>query len=425
MKKTLALALGLAGAGTTAAVTHAPAANNKTCSLTPVGGGGDDTPQLIAAFARCGVDGRVVVAPGDYNIEQVMDIANLSNVDIDIRGTLKWSSNISYWLANSLPVTYASLSTAWKISGEDIRIRGYGEGELNGNGQLWYNENQDGSNQPGRPIAFTLWHAKNVLVDGLKWRQSQFWHSFVAYSDNVTMTNLDMNSTSDSQWNTVNTDGVDTWNSNDVTIKNWTVTSGDDCISMKGNSTNIHVENAHCYQSGCAVIGSVGSDPSTPDYVENVIFKNITCTESSNAAWIKTYPGTGYVRNITFQDVYADNVDQPIYVTPCIYTGVNCDESNLPISDVRWINVTGTARYNVAAAIYCSASAPCANLTFEGVDLAPVDASLYAASGMQYLCDHLDDNDPSSSGIPCNRTCPADWPQQLSGPSNVTAPYTG
>ena len=75
------------------------------------------------------------------------------------------------------------------------------------------------------------------------------------------MTNLDMNATSNSQWNTVNTDGIDTvswlgesipcefrytnisppyqWNSNNIFLQNWTVTCGDDCISMKGNSSNV------------------------------------------------------------------------------------------------------------------------------------------------------------------------------------------
>lgn len=41
------------------------------------------------------------------------------------------------------------------------------------------------------------------------------------------MTNLDMNATSNSQWSTVNTDGTNTWNSKDVVIKDWVVTSGD------------------------------------------------------------------------------------------------------------------------------------------------------------------------------------------------------
>jgi polygalacturonase len=52
-------------------------------------------------------------------------------------------------------------------------------------------------------------------------------HTFVAHSQNVTMTNLDMSAISNSQWKTVNTDGIDTWNSKDIVLKNWTVTCGD------------------------------------------------------------------------------------------------------------------------------------------------------------------------------------------------------
>lgn len=173
--------------------------------------------------------------------------------------------------------------------------------------------------------------------------------TFVAYSENITMTNLDMNSTSNSQWSTVNTDGTDTWNSKDVFISNWTVTCGDvstlhsshldspptpgdkiltpttqDCIAVKGNSTNIQVSNVHCYESGCATIGSLGNPSNVADYVENVTFDNIKCTHSSNAAWIKTYSGSGRVRNITFSNIVAENVNQPIYVTSCIWYVIPC-----------------------------------------------------------------------------------------------------
>ena len=41
------------------------------------------------------------------------------------------------------------------------------------------------------------------------------------------MTNLDMKAVSNSQWNTVNTDGFDSWNSQDIVLKNWVVTCGD------------------------------------------------------------------------------------------------------------------------------------------------------------------------------------------------------
>lgn len=203
-----------------------------TCTVTPLGSGTggkdpDDTPQILSAFQKCGRNGRVVLTEGLFHIGKVMKTTDFSNVTIEIHGTLRWSGDIQYWLRSSLSVTYAGRSTAWLLGGTDIRLLGFGRALFDGNGQLWYDQNRNQGNQNGRPISLTLWHARNVLVDGITWRQSQFWHTFVAYSQNVTMTNLDMNSTSSSQWSTVNTDGVDTWNSRDVVIANWTVTCGD------------------------------------------------------------------------------------------------------------------------------------------------------------------------------------------------------
>lgn len=94
-------------------------------------------------------------------------------------------------------------------------------------------------------------------------------------------------------------------------------------------------------------IGSLGSQASQPDYVDNVVFENITLTHSSNAAWIKTYPGTGHVKNVLFKDIRFTDVNQPIYISPCIYSGQNCDSSRLGISNIRWENISGTSRYNV------------------------------------------------------------------------------
>ncbi|KAK3350934.1 pectin lyase fold/virulence factor, partial [Neurospora tetraspora] len=73
-----------------------------------------------------------------------------------------------------------------------------------------------------------------------------------------------------------------------------------------------------CYRSGGMCIGSIGSNANQPDYVENVVFENVELHDSSNAAWIKTYPGRGgYVRNVTFRNIHFENVNQPIYVTSC------------------------------------------------------------------------------------------------------------
>ncbi|KAI4632965.1 hypothetical protein J4E80_000325 [Alternaria sp. BMP 0032] len=328
------------------------------CTVTP-SGTKDDSPSIMDAFKQCGQNGQIEITTGDYTIAKVMDVLDLKNCDISIRGKLTWSDDIQYWVRNSVSVTYSQRSTAFRLGGENFTLQGHGEALFFGNGQKWYDVNRDGSNMAGRPISLTLWHAKNVWIDGITWRQSQFWHTFVAYSQNITMTNLDMNATSSSQWGTVNTDGFDSWNSQDIVLKNWVVTCGDDCISVKGNSKNIHVKNATCYESGAMVIGSMGNPTNVPETVDNVLFEDITAIHSSNAAWIKTYPGQGHVKNVTFRNIKFQDVNQPIYVSPCIYSYQNCDSSRLKISDITWENITSTSRYNVAAGIYCSRGAPC------------------------------------------------------------------
>lgn len=58
------------------------------------------------------------------------------------------------------------------------------------------------------------------------------------------------------------------------------------------------MQNVTCYESGCTTVGSLGNN--AVDFVDNVIFEDIRCIHSSNAAWIKTYPGQGHVKNVEY-----------------------------------------------------------------------------------------------------------------------------
>jgi galacturan 1,4-alpha-galacturonidase len=389
----------------------------------------DDIPQILDAFKKCGKDGTVIFTEGTFNIRQVMNTTDLSNCTIEIHGKFVWSAdNIAYWLRSSYGVTYAGRSTAWLFGGKNVSMRGFGKALFDGNGQVWIDQNKSNSNQNGRPISLTVWRGTNIYIDGITWRQAQFWHTFIAHSQNVTMTNLDMNTTSNSRWSAVNTDGTDTWNSRDIVISNWTVTCGDvslppllpflpysgfsntcqDCISVKGNSSNVHVSNIVCHESGGMCVGSLGSNSGQPDYVDDVVFENVTLYHSSNAAWVKTYPGQGHVRNVTFRDIRCNDVNQPIYVTSCIYSGSNCDGSRLGISDVRWENVTGTSRYNIAAGMHCSSQVPCTGFSFRDIDIRPKDGGT-----AKVMCSNI--KNQASMGLTCNGACPGNWPQQLSG----------
>lgn len=168
------------------------------------------------------------------------------------------------------------------------------------------------------------------------------------------------------------------------------------------------MKNVTCYESGCAVIGSVGSNAGQADFVDNVVFEDMECHHSSNAAWIKTYPGTGHVKNVTFRNFVLEDVNQPIYITPCTYSGNNCDSSRLSISDISWYNISGTSRYNIAAGMYCSKTVPCQNLHFENINIKPK-----AGGTGKVLCSNIQNQ--ASMGLTCTGTCPANWPQQLDG----------
>jgi hypothetical protein len=104
-----------------------------------------------------------------------MDTLTFNNVEINMLGRFEWSTDIQYWLRNSISVTYAQRSTAWRLGGNNIRLLGHKKALWFGNGQTWYDQNQNQGNQNGRPISLTIWRANNVLIDGITWRQPQFW----------------------------------------------------------------------------------------------------------------------------------------------------------------------------------------------------------------------------------------------------------
>lgn len=191
----------------------------------------DDTAQVVDAFRRCGKDGTVIFAEGTYYFHRVMNTTGLRNCTVEIHGRFVWTGyNVDYWAEHGYEVSYEGGKTAWLLGGRDVRVQGYGHGMFDGNGQVWIDRNRNRhrpTENDGRPIALTIWEGTNIVVDGIKWQQAQGWHLFVANSRNVTLTNLEMDTVTDSTWRAVGTDGADTWNSRDVYIVNWVVTGGD------------------------------------------------------------------------------------------------------------------------------------------------------------------------------------------------------
>ena len=113
---------------------------NKTgtlCTVTPNGGGKDDSTSILDAFKQCGKNGQIEITEGDFTVGKVMDVLDLENCDISIKGKLTWTDDINYWTRASIGVTYAQRSTAWRMGGNNVSMRGHGQALFFGNGQKW------------------------------------------------------------------------------------------------------------------------------------------------------------------------------------------------------------------------------------------------------------------------------------------------
>jgi polygalacturonase len=73
-----------------------------------------------------------------------------------------------------------------------------------------------------------------------------------------------------------NTDGMDTIDSSHIKFDNWTVYNGDDCLSLKGNSTDITITNSYLHTGLGIAIGSAGQYYGEFENIERLLVENVT-----------------------------------------------------------------------------------------------------------------------------------------------------
>jgi len=311
----------------------------------------------------------------------------LNNVIVHLYGTLLWGTDTGYWRNNSLQLGYQNQTTAWIFGGNNITFMGHGYGTFDGNGQIWYDLAQNESNMPGRPIGFTIANTTNSVFSGIRFVQSQFWSTAITHSENLLLEDIYVNSTSNSTWSTINTDGTDTFYSNNITFRRWSVTNGDDSIAPKANSSNLLIQDSIFYGGNGVAIGSIGQYLNAFEFIENVTAERITCYSCQYVGYVKTwtgiqqeYPpnggggGLGYAKNIVFRDFVSINTWNAIaQVTQCTsYVGLTggCDTSKFQIYNITWGPGVGNTVTGYLAELQCSAAAPCPNITLvDGLNL--------------------------------------------------------
>ncbi|KAH7092516.1 pectin lyase fold/virulence factor [Paraphoma chrysanthemicola] len=375
----------------------------KTCVLKAQGNGTDDSANILKAIKKCNNGGHVIF-PKDqkFTIGTALDLTFLKHIDLDIQGTIQFTNDTDYWQKNAFYQVFQNATTFFQLGGTDVNV--YGGGTLDGNGQVWY-DLYAANIYVLRPILFGTIGLKTGRIEDLKLRYSPQWYNFVANSSDVIFSNIDIEGLSTSKNTAKNTDGWDTYRSDNIVIQNSNINNGDDCVSFKPNSTNILVQNLVCNGSHGISVGSLGQYVGEVDYVENVYIYNISMSNASDGARIKVWPGSasalsgdlqggggsGAVKNITYDTMKLSNVDYAIEITQCYgqknITLCNQFPSKLTISDVTIKHFSGTTskKYQpLIGYLVCSSPKVCSDITIEDINVkSPIGTN-------QYTCGSID-----------------------------------
>jgi galacturan 1,4-alpha-galacturonidase len=84
----------------------------RKCTVTAKGNGKDDAPALLAAVAKCGKGGTIVLPSKNYTIAQRIT-THLEHASLELHGYLSFTPNISYWVANSYRFPFQNQSIGW------------------------------------------------------------------------------------------------------------------------------------------------------------------------------------------------------------------------------------------------------------------------------------------------------------------------
>ncbi|KAF9463234.1 pectin lyase fold/virulence factor [Collybia nuda] len=375
----------------------------KDCTLSPLGIGKDDTTQVEAAIAACGQFGTTTFEAGTYNITRKMTW-NLVSSKVHLKGYLSFKPDVLYWLNanNTYRVVFIQSQASWfVITGSDFEIDAHNTGGIQGNGQQsWsYFGTHAKADGDGRPIALTLSKVTRGIVRNFRIVSPPFWAHTVAESKDVIYDGIYVNATNTDPLyigkNIVpNTDGINTYRSDNISLFNWDVTCGDDCLAIKGNSTNIHARNVTCRGGNGIAFGSLGQYVNLSDIVTDVVLEDLLMTRidpnvqpnMGNGVYFKSWTGTvngvpptgggggtGNVNNVVVRNVKLDRVNAPLhlYQTNGGHTGDR--PSTLQFGNLQFINWTGTALTNKSKSsqvrsvidIECSVSVGCAGVSFD------------------------------------------------------------
>ncbi|CAD5173883.1 unnamed protein product [Musa acuminata subsp. malaccensis] len=260
-----------------------------------------------------------------------------------------------------------------------------GSGKIDGQGEIWWNCKRSAVRHLLPHFALSISGGSNFTLSGLDFTNSQQKHIGIYGIVGVQVHGINITAPGDSP----NTDGIYIRSCQHVTVSNSTIGTGDDCISIGNGTSDVNITQITCGPGHGISIGSLGEEE-TQAAVEQVHVSSCNFWETQNGVRIKTWQGgSGYARNITFENINFTAVYHPIIIDQYYCNGdYDCPNmasahkltSAVQVSDVHYIRATGTSSSDMAISLNCSQTIACTGITIDGVDIQPADASVKAAS---------------------------------------------
>ncbi|KAI4372853.1 hypothetical protein MLD38_011037 [Melastoma candidum] len=287
---------------------------------------------------------------------------------------------------------YAGDGAHWLLFENLDNFRVEGGGSIDGNGQRWWqNSCKTNPKLPCRaaPTALTFHGCNNLRVSDLSIKNAQQMHIWFENCISVQAENLLVAAPAASP----NTDGIHVSATQNIGIQNCVIGTGDDCISIVSGSRNVRATDITCGPGHGISIGSLGAGNSR-DYVSDVVVTRARLSGTTNGVRIKTWQGgSGYAKNIKFQDIVMKDVENPIIIDQNY-----CDqkkqcqmqESAVQVSNVVYSGIRGTSASEEAIKFDCSKSHPCQGITLQAINLRSsqspnIQATAAACSNVNFI----------------------------------------
>ncbi|XP_039053883.1 probable polygalacturonase At1g80170 isoform X2 [Hibiscus syriacus] len=337
----------------------------KVLSLIDFGAKGDGYHNDSKAFEKawnvaCSFRGRIrIVIPAGYTyLIHPFQLGGpcKSKITLMISGTI---------VAPKSPHVWDGLNPRkWLYFHEVKHLRVAGGGTINGMGQKWWAR----SCKRKKKNALTFHRCKDLKVHDITMVDSQQMHVAFTNCLRVTVSNLKVIAPATSP----NTDGIHISSSRGVEVKNSIVRTGDDCVSIVGNTSRVQIRNIVCGPGHGISIGSLGKSNSSSQ-VRNILVDRALISNTENGVRIKTWQGgNGYASDMKFTNILMENVAYPIIIDQYY-----CD-SDLPcanqtlavkVENISYVHIKGTSATEEAIRFVCSDRLPCEGLYLEDIQL--------------------------------------------------------